>query len=234
VRYAPQDLATRAMFEREPETVWCWYLARFAAASGAQPNAAHRAVAELQAAYPERIAVVTQNVDALHHRAGSPGERTFAIHGDARVMRCARGCGDLVALPLVVVGRGAAANETVGDERHRLPAGTRSALTCASCSGWMRPHVLWFDEYYDELHYRSESALAAAERAELLVVVGTTGATTLPMVIANRCSLRGVPIIDVNVEATPFSALAERLGAVVREPASVAVPRIARRLASVS
>jgi NAD-dependent deacetylase len=223
-RYAPQDLATRAMFEREPETVWCWYLARFAAASGAQPNAAHRAVAELQAAYRERIAVVTQNVDALHHRAGSPHERTFAIHGDARVMRCARGCGDLVALPPVAI----------GDERHRLPAGARSALTCASCTGWMRPHVLWFDEYYDELHYRSESALAAAEEAELLVVVGTTGATTLPMVIATRCARRGVPIIDVNVEATPFSALAERLGAVMREPASVAVPRIARRLAPVS
>jgi NAD-dependent deacetylase len=221
VRYAPQDLATRAMFDREPETVWCWYLARFAAAAAAQPNAGHRAIAELQAAYGDRIALVTQNIDGLHQLAGSPRERTFAIHGDARVMRCARGCGDLVTLPAV----------PVGDARHRLPDGARSALRCASCTGWMRPHVLWFDEYYDELHYRSDSALMAAAAAELLVVVGTTGATSLPVRIASACAMRGVPIVDVNIEATPFSVLAERHGVAVREAAGTALPRIARRLA---
>jgi NAD-dependent deacetylase len=220
VRYASQDLATRAMFDREPETVWCWYLARFAAASSALPNDAHRAIAALQKAYPERIVLVTQNVDGLHPRAGSPPERTFAIHGDARVMRCSRGCGDLVELPVIAV----------GDARHRLPDGARATLTCVSCGGWMRPHVLWFDEYYEEAHYRSDSAVSAAAAAELLVIVGTTGATNLPLRIATEAARRGVPVVDVNLEDTPFSAMARRLGAVVREPAGVAVPRIARRL----
>lgn len=219
-RYASQDLATRAMFDREPETVWCWYLARFAAAASARPNQAHRAIAELQQAYPERVLLVTQNVDGLHQRAGSPGRQTFAIHGDARVMRCARGCGDLVELPVIAV----------GNERHRLADGVRATLTCASCGGWMRPHVLWFDEYYDEVHYRSDSAMSAAATSELLVVVGTTGATSLPMRIAMDVARRGVPIVDVNIEDTPFSTLARRLGVVVREAAGAAVPRIARHL----
>ncbi len=220
IRYAPMDLATRSMFDREPETVWCWYLARFAAAAAAAPNAAHEAIARLQARHPTRVVVVTQNVDGLHQRAGSPHERTFAIHGDARLMRCARGCRPPRPLPSV----------DAGTSRTALPAGVRAALTCEGCDGWMRPHVLWFDEYYDEENYRAESAVAASLAASLLVVVGTTGATTLPMRIATDCARRGVPIVDVNLESTPFAELANRGGAVVQERAGAAVPRIARLL----
>jgi len=106
---------------------------------------------------------------------------------------------------------------------------TRLGLACPSACG-ARPHVLWFDEYYDEQHYRSDSAFKAALSATLLVVVGTTGATSLPRRIGESCRDRGIPVIDVNVEATVFSEVAERCGVVIREPATRAVPRIAQLL----
>jgi NAD-dependent deacetylase len=111
-----------------------------------------------------------------------------------------------------------------------LSASEREALLCTSCGGWMRPHVLWFDEYYEEAYYRSESAFELAASASILVVVGTTGSTSLPMQIGMHCVRRGVPVIDVNVEANPFAEMAARTGMVVRQPASEAVPAIVSSL----
>ncbi|HXX68731.1 MAG TPA: Sir2 family NAD-dependent protein deacetylase [Polyangiaceae bacterium] len=219
--YAPMDLATRAMFDRDPELVWSWYLARFAACAAATPNAGHRAIAQIQAAYGDRVALVTQNIDGLHFRAGSPPERSFAIHGDARLVRCALGCA-AVMTPIPAV-------EPAAPEK-RLSTRTRDLLRCARCSSWMRPHVLWFDEMYDEHNYRSESALSAARSASLLVTVGSTGATTLPMRIALECHARAVPIIDINIEENPFAQLADECGHSVRETATTALPRIATLL----
>jgi NAD-dependent deacetylase len=219
--YSPMELATSEMFRREPETVWCWYLSRFAACAAAEPNAGHRAIAQLQAAHGDRVALITQNVDGLHPRAGSPPERSYAIHGDARFVRCSRSCTGLLeptpAVPPQEPGKG-------------LSADARALLQCARCAGWLRPHVLWFDEYYNEDHYRSESAMAAGASATLLITVGTTGATTLPMAIGMQCQERGVPIIDVNVEDNAFSMLARRSGSALREAAAIALPRIARLL----
>ena len=100
----------------------------------------------------------------------------------------------------------------------------------ARCSSWLRPHVLWFDEYYDEENYRSESALTEARSATLLVTVGSTGATTLPMRIASDCRARGTPIIDINIEANPFSQMADECGLTVRDTACAALARIATLL----
>jgi NAD-dependent deacetylase len=70
--------------------------------------------------------------------------------------------------------------------------------------------VLWFDEYYDEENYRMDSALRAAAEADLLLVVGTSGATNLPMQIGQLAWRRGVALVDVNPERNPFAQLAER------------------------
>ena len=84
-----------------------------------------------------------------------------------------------------------------------------SALRC-DCGDWLRPHVLWFDESYDEPLYRYVSALRAAETAAALIVVGTSGATMLPARMCEMVAARGVPFIVVDPEPTVFSALAER------------------------
>lgn len=216
--YAPMDLATHAMFERDPEVVWSWYLARLAICAAAIPNEAHRAIARIQDAYGDRTALVTQNIDGLHFRAGSPSQKSFAIHGDGRFTRCARDC-DAAIQPMPAV------DPATSDRR--LSTRTRALLQCARCSSWMRPHVLWFDECYDEKHYRSQSAFSAGRSATLLVTVGSTGATTLPMRIALDCQARGTPIIDVNVESNPFSEMADACGLSIRDRASAALSRIA-------
>lgn len=203
--YHAQELATRAAFARFPHAVWGWYLHRLQVCRGAQPNPAHRAIAELAGPLAERFLLITQNVDGLHGRAGSPASRTYEVHGNISQMRCSAGCAGLVPVP-----EGLLESPLVA-----APDAARGAsdprLCCPLCSAWMRPHVLWFDEFYDELLFRFESSLAAADEAALLVVVGTTGTTNLPLQIGERVARRRAPMLVINPEPNPFSELARGL-----------------------
>lgn len=192
--YHAQELATHAAFSRMPESVWGWYLHRWRVCRAAHPNAAHRAVAALERALGDRFLLITQNVDGLHARAGNSAARTYEIHGNISFMRCSRGCPGLAPVPETLL----------AEER---PADLARAARCAGCGAWMRPHVLWFDELYDEAYFRFESSLAAVDDAALLVIVGTTGTTNLPLAIGERASRRRVPMIVINGEPNPFSAL---------------------------
>jgi len=218
--YMPQEMATQEMFLRTPDEVWRWYLYRFGVCKDAKPNAGHQALVDLERALGGRFDLVTQNIDGLHRRAGS--ERVFCIHGDAAHVRCANDCGLGVAdlPPLAPRGDGP------------LTEAERSALRCPRCGGWLRPHVLWFDEYYDEEHYRMDSALRAAGAADLLLVVGTSGATNLPMQIGRLVFHRGAAMVDVNPEENPFAEMAARspAGFFARGSACERLPEIVRAL----
>ena len=147
--YHPQELATLSAFERMPWEVWAWYLYRRTVCRRAAPNAGHAALVRLDAAIPDRFALVTQNVDGLHHRAGSPDARTFPIHGDIQRMRCAADCmAERWAIP-----------DGVPDIEKGQPvaAEIRALLACPRCGEMARPHVLWFDESYDEPRYFLET-----------------------------------------------------------------------------
>lgn len=199
--YHAQELATRSAFSRMPEAVWGWYLHRLRVCRGARPNAAHEAIAELGVSLGERFLLVTQNVDGLHRRAGSPEERTYEVHGNISLMRCSSGCHGLFPVP-----------EALAQSTAELEPGVlERGLRCSSCAAWMRPHVLWFDEFYDEPLFRFESSLRAADAAALLVVVGTTGTTNLPLQIGERVAQRRVPVLVVNPEPNSFSELVRGL-----------------------
>src|SRR6185437_658754 len=90
--YHPQELATRAAFDAMPWQVWAWYLYRRGVCRTAEPNAGHRALVAWDGALGDRFALVTQNVDGLHRRAGSPDARLHEIHGAIDLMRCSRDC----------------------------------------------------------------------------------------------------------------------------------------------
>ncbi len=221
--YMPEEMATHRMFQASPGEVWRWYLYRFGACRHAQPNAGHRALVDLESSLGDRFTLVTQNIDGLHQRDGSSLERTYCIHGDAAWVRCDAGCApDLRPLP----------EFPPREKDEPFSAAEREKLTCSSCHGWLRPHVLWFDECYDEEHYRMDSALEAAWGASLLLVVGTSGATNLPSQIGRLAFQRGVPLVDVNPQENPFSemALASPRGYFARGTASARLPEIVRAL----
>ena len=222
--YQPMELATHSAFLAVPDDVWGWYLYRRAVCRQATPNSGHRAVAELEARLGDRFLLVTQNVDGLHLRAGNTAARTYQIHGNIDFMRCSEECTPAI-VPLPV---------ELGTtwEKGRIP-GTREQelLRCARCGARARPHVLWFDEYYDEERFRFESALRAAAIAAVLVVVGTSGATNLPSQMCAAAARNGAPLVVVDPEPTPFSELSLRSsGVFLRGTATEHVPGLVSEL----
>lgn len=198
--YMPQEMATLAMFNRQPLIVWQWYLYRLGVCLYAEPNAGHFALVELERRLGNRFALITQNIDNLHIRAGNTLERTYHIHGNINYTRCTGRCtADLQLLADEL--KRQRTDHLLSDDEIRL-------LHCPDCGAWLRPHVLWFDEYYDEEYFRYDSSIARAKKTDLLIIVGTSGATTLPNQIAFTVFSQGKTIIDINIDENPFSELA--------------------------
>jgi NAD-dependent deacetylase len=213
--YHPQELATHAAFEQMPWEVWAWYLYRRGVCRGARPNAAHEAIVRLEHARGDGFALVTQNVDGLHRRAGSSAERTYAIHGEIDEMRCADECTP-TRYPLPEDFAPLAKGEPVS-------ADIRARLVCPRCRAMARPHILWFDESYDEPRYRANSVIELAEEVGLLLVAGTSAQTSLPWRAVSIATRVGATIVDINIEDNPFGDLATHR---VRLPAAQAFPQL--------
>ncbi|MGD9246283.1 MAG: Sir2 family NAD-dependent protein deacetylase, partial [Desulfobacterales bacterium] len=112
----------------------------------------------------------------------------------------------------------------------------RDLLRCPDCGSRTRPHVLWFDEMYYEHHYRYHSSLRVAGETELLIVVGTSGATNLPNQVVWEVNSHGGIIIDINIEENPFSHLALKSGRgfFIKQPSSQALPNILQLLKEIT
>jgi len=148
--FKPEELATEQAFRAHPSMVWEWYAVRREMIAKVAPNAGHFAIAGFQQRHPGRLTVVTQNVDGLHQRAGSPG--VLALHGniaDDRWLDAPRAC---------CTGHVPAAG---------LPP------RCATCGNLRRPGVVWFGEMLPMADLAAASDAAAD--ADLMLVVGTSG-----------------------------------------------------------
>ncbi|MCB9741429.1 MAG: RNA polymerase subunit sigma [Alphaproteobacteria bacterium] len=198
--YHPQQMATQAAFRRMPREVWRWYLYRWSVCRAAAPNPGHFALAELERGLGERFWLITQNVDGLHLRAGNSAERTLEIHGNIDYMRPAWGGAERIPLPegLPAMGKDDPLTDAVWDQLV-FPDGRRA-----------RPNVLWFDEYYDEKIYRAQTAERAARTASVLVTVGTTGSTTLPVRCLDLAYKAGATLIDINPADNEFRQFVDR------------------------
>jgi len=213
--------ATAGYFVGEPDQSWAWHLTRRMEAHAACPNAAHRALADLEATLGDRMTLVTQNVDRLHLRAGSTTEQTIEVHGHVDGMRCTAGCNGVAPIPSEF--NEWSEGDTIGDERREL-------LVCPQCGLATRPHMLWFDEFYDEEHFRIKSAGSVAANAALCITVGTSGGVALASRIAGIAAKAGAVLIDINPRDNELRTLAQetRHGVAIECQAAEALPVIAR------
>lgn len=228
--YFPEELATREAFMRMPDEIWGWYLYRRSVCRAASPNGGHLALAELERGLVERgegerFLLVTQNVDGLHLRAGNTQKRTYQIHGNLDYMRSTNDLDTQIFMLPKELGDRWPRGRAIGPEQ-------RAHLVCPADGQLARPHVLWFDESYDEERFRFRSTLDAVERAALVIVVGTSGATNLPSLIVHRTAARQVPLLVINRDASPYSSMAERIpsGLFVQGPAGEVLPPLVNYL----
>ena len=175
-----EDLATPEAFARDPAQVHAFYNARRAQLRdpAVQPNAAHLALARLQREWPGPVTLVTQNVDDLHERAGSPD--VVHMHGELGRVRCLA-CGAATRW----------AGELTTEDR------------CPAChAGPLRPDIVWFGEMPMHME-RIERALAACT---LFVSIGTSG-QVYPAAGFVR-SVRGrAHTVELNLEPSGGAAL---------------------------
>ncbi len=200
--YMPQEMATQAMFMMHPFEVWKWYLMRFGICVKAQPNAGHFALGELEKKLGERFQLITQNIDGLHIRAGSDEKKLFQIHGNINYMRCRYECtNSLYQLPFEKLNL-----ENIQNIKEEE---LFSILKCPKCREMTRPHILWFDEMYNEEWYRFESSIDRAYKTDLLIVVGTMGTTNLPSQIVSIALSNKAYVVDINIEKNGLTQLIE-------------------------
>jgi len=221
--YRAEELATSQALARMPEDVWGWYLYRRGMCHGAKPNVAHQALFDMERTAPDRFLLVTQNVDGLHLRAGSSRERTFEIHGNIDFMRF----GDAHPVPIPK-------DVTLNWPKGRQLGDAECALMTNEAGQLARPHVLFFDECYTERLYRFNSSLEAARECAMLIIVGTTGQTNLPVQMAESAFREGAIVVVINPEPNPFSEAVERTGEglFLQGTAGEYVPRVVEALRS--
>ena len=194
-KFDPERLATPEGFLADPPLVWQWYDYRRKMVLDVQPNPGHYALAEL--GKKKKTTVVTQNVDGLHQKAGSTP--VVELHGNIMEFFCF-------------------------DRRHPagdVPFGLQAPPKCQKCGSLLRPAVVWFGEQLppDAISQASELATTAGA----MIVVGTSGlvqpAASLPFTARHH----GVPVIEVNPEATPISNIADVF---VKGPSGKVLPEL--------
>ena len=185
-KFDPLEYASLDAFRRDPAKVWSFYASRFAMLTEAEPNDAHRALAALQdAGYVQ--AIVTQNIDLLHERAGS--RDVIEVHGSIRTSSC-RSCGASYPLADVVALL----------EREPAPS-------CAACGGILKPDVVFFGELLPERAIERASELA--REAGLLLVVGSSLEVYPVAGLPLETVQAGGRLAIVNRDPTPFDGDAE-------------------------
>jgi NAD-dependent deacetylase len=193
-----EDVAQPEAFARDPDLVLRFYDARRAAVQTREPNAAHRALARLERAWPSHapggsVTLITQNVDDLHERGGSAG--AIHMHGEHLSAWC-----------------------TACDARHRWTAPLLDRPPCPACgTPALRPDIVWFGE----VPYAMDDIHAAIGVADLFVSIGTSGAVYPAAGFVRLARELGLRTLELNLERSQGSAWFHdsRLG-----PATALVP----------
>ena len=173
-----EDVATPEAFIRDPDLVHRFYDARREAILTKAPNAAHEALARLDAAWIGDLLIVTQNVDDLHERAGA--KRLVHMHGEHLNAWC-----------------------TACDTRSRWTETLIDRPACPACGmvGYLRPDVVWFGE----MPYHMDDIYHALNRADLFVSIGTSGAVYPAAGFVREARQAGARTLELNLEPSEGS-----------------------------
>ncbi|WP_375054873.1 Sir2 family NAD+-dependent deacetylase [Zobellella sp. DQSA1] len=168
-----EDVATPEGYRRDPELVHSFYNARRALLQAVEPNAAHHALARLEAEWPERVTLVTQNIDDLHERAGS--RNVLHMHGELLKARCPH------------------SNQTVA---WAGPLHTTDLCHCCQFPEPLRPHVVWFGEMpllLDRIYH-------ALSEASIFIAIGTSGNVYPAAGFVHEAAMHDAHTIEINLE----------------------------------
>jgi len=205
--FDPASLATPEAFHRDPETVTRWYDWRRLGCLAAQPNPGHTALAALEH-HLERaggsLTILTQNVDRLHHRAGS--RNVVELHGDILNWRC------------TVTGRTLTPPDQAF-ERFPMPSPFHP-------HGLLRPNVVWFGEPLPE--EALQAAFQAANQADVFMSVGTSAVVQPAAGFLQVAAAAGAFTTEINPQATPLTSTVD---AALAAPAGVILPALMAQLA---
>lgn len=199
--FRAEDLATPEAFRRNPKMVWEWYETRREKIAMAAPNAGHLALARLESMV-ESLAIVTQNIDNLHRRAGS--RNIVELHGNIFRTKCF--------------------DEEVVVERWDS---TDIPPRCPRCGGMLRPDVVWFGEMLpaEEMN----QAVHWSRHCDVFLSIGTSGLVYPAAGLPFDAVKFGAIVIEINPDETPLSPHAH---AVLRAASGVALTQLVESLSA--
>ncbi|MEE4146088.1 MAG: NAD-dependent deacylase [Halieaceae bacterium] len=179
-RHDPMDIATPEAFRRDPALVYRFYNARRAQLARVQPNAAHKALARLQRDFPGEVFLVTQNVDDLHERGGSP--QVCHMHGELRAMSC-----------------------TACERSMHVEGDFDGASSCPACGagGKLRPDVVWFGE----IPYHMDDIETRLADCDLFVAIGTSGLVYPAAGFVRHALAAGATTVEINSQLSEVTDL---------------------------
>lgn len=177
-----------------------WRNRREHAAFTAEPNAGHAALVELERAGKLR-AIVTQNIDGLHQKAGSDPDRVIEIHGTIWQVVCLS-CG----------------NRTPMEETLRRP---EDDPPCELCGGILKSATISFGQSLEVEVLRA--AVRAAQDCDLLLAVGTSLTVHPAAGLVDVARENGARFVVINAQSTPYDGVAD---AIIREPIGLSLPRL--------
>ncbi|MCS5609044.1 MAG: NAD-dependent deacylase [Candidatus Poribacteria bacterium] len=180
--FQPEQLATLEAFQADPCLVWEWYDWRRKLIEPIKPNPAHYALVEIEA-QTEQFTLITQNIDGLHHKAGS--QNVLEIHGNIWKVQCTK-CQCL---------------------SHNSEVPIQILPTCRQCGGLLRPKVVWFGETLPAKEL--EAAQFAATHCSLMFIIGTSGLVQPAASLGVAGKQAGAYVVEINIEQTPLSNIAD-------------------------
>ena len=184
------EKGTFAYFREDVLGSWNWYCTRFSSLFGKKPNPAHYATADLVRYFETRnkhCALVTQNIDGLHKTDLSLD--VIEVHGSVQYLRCAtQGC--VFGEP---TGRVPFTKDML-ETFLRVPT-LKNIPTCSACGDYLRPHVLWFDEYYTAHEdYRFQDFQDRLYDAQLCLCIGTSFSVGVTAAVIQHAFSRDIPL----------------------------------------